>query len=194
MSAKKVIFLWALSLVLISCAPVLDRNLMDEGTREFNPSHLVETPDAFKDHLFIFGGVIVDTKLTTQGSQIEGLFIPVDGRGYLIESSKYQGRFIAVYPRSKGLLDPMIYKRGRQVSLAADFVEVRHAKIDEMEYTYPVFDIRQIYLWDQYADYPYSYYGSGYYSYPYYYPYYYPYPYYYGPWYRPYPFWGPPMW
>ncbi len=190
MNMRKFVVMSALSLTLVSCAPVLDRRLMDEGTREFNPSHLVETPEVFKDHLFIFGGVIVDTKLTTEGSQIEGIFVPVDRWGYLSESYPYYGRFIALYPRSRGLLDPMIYKKGREVSLAADFVEARKAKIDEMEYTYPVFEIRQVYLWDRYADYP-AYY---YYPYPYYYPYsYYPYPYYYGPWHRPYPYWGP-MW
>ena len=192
---KRLLLSTAILLLATACMPVLDRQLMNQGSRDFNPHYLVETPEVFKDHLFIFGGVIVDTKLTEEGSQIEGLFVPVDHWGYLKESSRYQGRFIAVYPRSKGMLDPMIYKRGRQISLAADFVEVRKGKIDEMEYAYPVFDIRQIYLWEQYADYPY-YYWPGYY--PYAYPYYYPYPYYYGPWYgpwgRPYPYWGPPPW
>ena len=191
MRIRNVIVLGALSAVLISCAPVLDRRLMDEGTRKFDLSSLVQTPDAFKDRLFIFGGVVIDTKLTAEGSQIEGLFVPVDRWGYLADSARYAGRFIAVYPRSKGMLDPMIYKKGRQISLAADFVEVRKAKIDEMEYTYPVFTIRQIHLWDQYADYP------AYYYYPYPYPYYYGYsyyPYYYDPWPAPYPYWGPRRW
>ena len=184
-----------LTVVLASCAPVLNRTLMDEGTREFNPAYLVETPDAFKDHLFIFGGVIVDTKLTEQGSQIEGIFVPVDRRGYLEDPAEYHGRFIAIYPKSKGVLDPMVYRKGRQITLAADFVEVRKAKIDEMEYTYPVFIVRQAYLWNEYVDYPGYYYGY-YGAYPYYpyYPYYYryPYPYYYDPWMRPYPpYWGP---
>lgn len=186
---KRILLTACLALALVSCSPVLSRDLMDRGARDFNPSHLLETPDAFKDHLFIFGGVIVDTKLTEKGSQIEALFVPVDSYGYLQDSSPYKGRFIAVYPRSRGLLDPMVFKKGRQVTLAADFVEVRKGKIDEMEYSYPVFEIRQIHLWEQYqyADYPYYYWPPAYYPYPYY----YRYPYY-DPWMRPYPYWGPP--
>jgi outer membrane lipoprotein len=181
---KRILIIGIAAMLLAGCAPVLDKQFMQEGAREFQLSHLVETPEVFKDQLFIFGGVIVDTKLTEQGSQIEGLFVNVDCWGNLKDSEHYQGRFIALYPRSKGLLDPMIYQKGRQISVAADFVEVRKGKIDEMEYAYPAFEIRQIYLWDQYLDYPY-YYWPGYY--PHYYPYYYRSPYFYDPWMRPYP-------
>ena len=190
---KRILIIGIAAILLAGCAPVLDKRFMQEGAREFQLSHLVETPEVFKDQLFIFGGVIVDTKLTEQGSQIEGLFVNVDRWGKLEDPAHYQGRFIAFYPRSKGLLDPMIYHKGRQISVAADFLEVRKGKIDELEYAYPVFEIRQIYLWDQYTDYPY-YYWPGYY--PYYYPYYYRPPYFYDPWMRPYPgpYWSPPPW
>ena len=176
---------------LAGCSPVLNRDLMDTGVREFQLSHLVETPEAFKDHLFILGGVIVDTKLTEKGSQVEALFIPVNRSGYLRDYQRHQGRFLAIYSRSKGILDPLIYKKGREITLAGDFMEVRKGKIDEMEYPYPVFEIRQIYLWDEYVDYPYY---AWPYPYSYYSPYHYGYPYRYDPWMRPYPgpYWPPP--
>jgi outer membrane lipoprotein len=160
---KKILFIVMSSLALASCAPVLSRDLMKEGAREFQMYHLLETPEVFKDKLFILGGLIVDTKLSEKGSEVEAVFAPVDSYGYLKDSARYEGRFIAVYPRSKGLLDPMIYKRGRQITLAGEFLEVRKGKIDEMEYVWPVFVIRQIYLWDEYRDYG----GMYYYPYPY---------------------------
>ena len=179
------------ALVLAGCAPVLDRDLMNTGARQFQLSHLVETPEVFKDHLFILGGVIVDTKLTEQGSQIEALFVPVNSSGYLRDATLYQGRFIAVYARAKGMLDPMIYRKGREITLAGDFVGVRKGKIDEMEYAFPLFEIRQIHLWEEHAYYDYAW--PYYYPYPYYYsPYYYRAPYPYGSWGRPYPYWPPP--
>lgn len=184
---------WVLITVFLAlggCAPVLDKGLMDQGAREFQLSHLVETPEVFKDRLFILGGVIVDTKLTEKGSQIEVLYIPVNGSGYLRDSQLHQGRFLAVYSRSKGILDPLIYKKGREITLAGDFVEVRKGKIDEMEYSYPVFEIRQVHLWEEYRDYPYAWP----YPNPYYNPYYYRSPFLYDPWGRPYPgpYWPPP--
>lgn len=187
---RKRLLLLAISVVaLASCSPVLNKDLMKEGARDFDPRHLMETPEVFRDRLFIFGGVIVETKLMEGGSQIEGLYVPVDRYGYLADEAPYQGRFLAIYPRSKGMLDPLIYKRGREITVAADFLEVRKGKIDEMEVSYPVFAIRQIYLWDEYRSYPSNYYWPGYY-----YPYYYPYRY--DPWwpYRPGPYWPPPPW
>jgi outer membrane lipoprotein len=183
-------------LALGGCSPVLNRDLMNEGVREFQLGHLVETPEVFKDHLFILGGVIVDTRLAETGSQIEAVFVPVNAYGDLRDTGRYHGRFLAVYSRSKGLLDPLIYRKGREITLAGDFIGVRKGKIDELEYTYPVFDIRQIHLWEEYRPYPYIW------SYPYYYPYYPYYPYYYyqpflyDPWMRPYPgpYWPPPPW
>jgi len=182
-------------LVLTACAPVLDRGLMERGAREFQLFHLVETPEVFKDHLFILGGVIVETKLTEMGSQIEALFIPVNASGYLKDTSQYQGRFLAVYSRSKGILDPLVFKKGREITLAGDFMGVRKGKIDQMEYAYPVFEIRQIYLHEEYQNYPYAWPYYPYY-YPYYSPYYYRSSFMYDPWgrYYPGPYWPPPPW
>src|SRR5512145_1844638 len=119
----------SLLLWLTACSPVLNREYMDTGAREFNPSHLIETPEVFKDKLFILGGMIVETKLVEQGSQIEALFVPVDRYGYLKDASRYQGRFIALYPKSRGILDPLIYKKGREITIAGDFLEARVGKI-----------------------------------------------------------------
>jgi outer membrane lipoprotein len=186
----KVLLCAFLFVTVIGCAPVLNRDVMDRGVRDFNPAHLIETPEVFKDHLFIFGGIIVETKLVETGSQIEALFVPVDRHGNLAGASPYRGRFIAHYTRSRGLLDPLIFRRGREITIAAYFVEVRKGKIDEMDYVYPVFEIEQAHLWEEirydpyyWAPYPY------YYPYPYAYPYpYFPgYPLWYDPWWRPYP-------
>lgn len=171
----------AMLLAVAACAPVLNKDLMREGAREFEPRHLLETPEVFSGKLFVFGGVIVETRLVEAGSQIEALFVQVDRYGYLRETTGYRGRFLAIYPRSKGVLDPLIFKKGREVSLAAEFLEVRKGRIDEMEVSYPVFEIRQVYLWEEYRGHPYYAWPAYYYPYPYY------YPYWYDPWWRPYP-------
>jgi outer membrane lipoprotein len=186
-------FLYIISIVaallITACSPVLNRELMRQGTRDVPLDQLRETPDNYKGRLYILGGVIVNTRLTDTTSQIEALFYPVDSYGYLKEGERAQGRFFAVYPRSRGLLDPVVFKRGREITLAGEFLETRKGKIDEMEYAYPVFEIRQIYLWDEERYKPYS---------PYYYPYYpyYNYPFLFDPWGRPYPnpYWTLPPW
>ena len=165
---KRSFLIGVVLLVLSSCSPVLDRDIMKEGVRDFSLAYLRETPEVFEGKLFILGGLIVQTRLTGTGSQLEALSVPVDSYGYLQRTDHSQGRFLALYPKSKGLLDPMVYKKGREVTLAGEFVEARKGKIDEMEYVYPVFEIREIYLWDERKDY----YAPNYY-YPYYDPFFY---------------------
>ena len=181
--------------LLAGCAPVLDREVMKEGAREFQLGHLTETPEVFQGRLFILGGMIVETKLTEKGSLVEALFVPVNASGRLRDPREYHGRFLATFDRTKGLLDPMIYKKGREITLAGTFLEVRKGKIDELEYAYPVFEVRQIYLWEEYGAYSnfYPYYSPYYYSY---YPNYYRSPYLYDPRvrYYPGPYWLPPPW
>jgi len=166
----------AATLLLASCAPVLNSELMGEGTRNASLDELKANPDAHKGKLFILGGLIVETRFAEKGSQVEVLSVPVDSRGYPEESEGTDGRFLALLPKEKGLLDPLVFKKGREISLAGTFIETRKAKIDEMEYVYPVFEIRQIILFKE----------AYYYEYPYYPHYGYPYPYGYGP-----PWWGP---
>ncbi len=167
--------------MLSSCAPVLSRDLMSEGVRNVSFSLLREAPGAYQGKLFILGGLIVETRFTEKGSQIEALSMSVDSSGYLRETEHSTGRFLAVFPRVEGFLDPLVYGKGRKITLAGEFLEIRNGKIDEIEYAYPVFKIKQIHLWEERVEY----YYPGY-------PYYYPYPYWwYDPWWgtHPGPYW-----
>ncbi len=181
----RLLIIGIISLLAVSCAPALDRQLLKEGERNVSFNELRANPDAYKGRLYILGGLIVETKFAAEGSQLEVLSVPVDSSGYLEEQERSDGRFLAVYPKDKALLDPLVYKKGREVVLAGAFREIRKGKIDEMEYDYPVFEIRQIHLFEEHL------YENAMYPYPYYYPYY-PYPYGYSPYWGPWP--PPPGW
>lgn len=183
MKMPQILVLLTLSLILFSCAPVLSREYLREGSREASFQLLRENPNKYKGGLFILGGVIVHSKFTAAGSQIEAMHVPVDDSGYFQETGRSEGRFLAVSPKDGTMLDPAVYHRGRRVTLAGEFIELGKGRIDEREYVYPVFRIKQIYLWPE--ERPYYYYGPWFYPYPYYYwdpwwdyPYYYHYRYY----------------
>ena len=176
--------------LLLGCAPVLRQDLIQQGIREFALSDLIERPDLHKGRLFILGGIVASTKVTDQGSVIEAIYVPVNARGYLQGTGSSQGRFLAYLPKNRGLLDPLIYREEREITIAGEFREVRTGRLDETDYTYPVFEIIDIHLWQ--ASYYYPGYPLYYSPYPYAYPYggYYPYGWY-DPW-RRYPW--PPYW
>jgi len=163
------------SLLIVSCAtPVLNKSYMLEGSR--NPSFITigMNPDQYRGKLFILGGVIVQVRLNETGSQIEAVDVPVDESGYFLDKGRSEGLFRALLPPdNESILDPEIYTRGRRVTLAAEFVEMRIGEIDDAEYQYPFFLIKQIYLWPRerqaYYDMPPYYFDAWFYPYPYYY-------------------------
>jgi outer membrane lipoprotein len=171
------------SFLLLSCAPVLRKDIMDVAIKDIPLSEVKKSPDAYKGKLFVFGGIIVTTKAAPEGSLIESLYVPVDSSGYLKDIGTPYVRFLALFPKESGLLDPMIFKRNREITLAGEFEGLREGKIDEMAYDYPFFRIKEIYLWQE----------KEYYYYPYYYepyPYWWGYPYWWdGPWRRHGPYW-----
>ncbi len=139
--------------MLSSCAPVLNRDFMSSGIYNIPPSLIIEDQARFSGELFILGGVIVDTKVTADGSLVEAIFVPVNSLGYLKDTGVSDGRFLALYPKEKGLLDPLIFLKEREITVAGEFKGTRSGRIDEMEYTYPLFEIKDIYLWEERRDY-----------------------------------------
>jgi outer membrane lipoprotein len=181
---RSLIIIFAL-ITLSSCAPVLHNELLSRGIFDMSASVITEDPDLYKGKLFIMGGVIANTKATEAGSMIEALYVPVDAMGFL-KDVRPHNRFLAIYPKEKGILDPMIYSKGREITIAGEFLEARRGKIDDMEYTYPLFEIKDIYLWEERAEYYFIMpppYPPFYPAYRYYDPWYYN-PWYYDPWWR----------
>jgi len=190
---RKAILLIAIS-ILASCAPVLKPEIMKQGTRDVSLAALREDPDQYRGRLYILGGAVANSKVTEEGTVIEALYLPVDSRGYIKNERGDEGRYLAIFPKSAGFLDPMIYKRGRHITVAGEFTGTRKGKLDEADYTYPVFEIVQIHLWreEEYYPTPYYPYSPYYYRYPYRYdpftPYWWDDPWRFGP---PSPYWHP---
>lgn len=185
-----IIFSIVIALFLFCCAPVLRKELMDLSIRDVSLAEIKRSPDLYKGKLFALGGIIVNTKVTAEGSLIEALYVSVNSRGYFKGISSSNGRFLALFPQETGFLDPMIFRNRREITLAGEFVGLRVGMIDETEYLYPFFRIVELYLWKERSNY--------YYVTP---PYYAPYPYYwwgYPYWWWDYPYWRhrvpPPYW
>jgi starvation-inducible outer membrane lipoprotein len=148
MFQKRLYLLLFVSLVFCSCAtPVLQKRVMEQGIRNPNLADLTRDPSRYRGQLFIFGGIIASTTFTQQGCLVEAVYVPVDENGHLQEIPVPSQRFLALYPRSNGLLDPIIYHGGRRITVAGVFTEERKGKLSEMEYTYPFFEISELYLW-----------------------------------------------
>lgn len=144
--------------LLISCAqPALRKDFLEGGIRNPLLSDLVQSPEEWKNRLFILGGTIISSRNTEEGSLIEAVFISVNSLGYPEAPSIVARRFLAVFPVERGILDPLVFRQGKDISFAGIFLENRIGFIDETSYTYPTFLIEDIYLWER----------KGYYANPY---------------------------
>ncbi|MDH4232219.1 MAG: Slp family lipoprotein [Nitrospirota bacterium] len=177
---KCLFILIPLSVALVSCAHVISREYVDVAEKNIPFKELQQNTDAYLHKMFIFGGIIAETKITGAGSEIEVVHTPLDRFGNITDRDFSEGRFIIMTTK---YLDPLIYRNSRDITFAGILNGTRKQLLGDIEYVYPVFDAKEIYLWkeEKYYLYPYGY--------PYWYdPFYYPpvyYPYY-RFWYRPY--------
>ena len=165
-------------LLLTSCTPVLQKDLIKSGTFDIHPAELRQETSQYVGKLYILGGIISKTTVTKDGSLIEALYIPVDSRGYLKETEKSNWRFLALYSGDE-ILDPLVYSEKREITIAGKFKGTRKGMFGEIEYVFPLFEIQEIHLWQElkdrdnfrYPEYPpvFFRYQPYYPSYPYYY-------------------------
>lgn len=167
-------------LLIIACTPVIRKDLMDASFRNPSLADMQSDPVLHRGKLFVLGGIIVSTKVTAEGSLIEALYAKVDSRGYIRGVDMSMGRFLALFPKGSGILDPMIFRQLRYITFAGEFTGLKEGRIDEMDYSYPFFMIRELYLWEE---------PEPFLSLP---PYYEPYPWGYPYWWDPY--WNSPWW
>ncbi|UCE80099.1 MAG: Slp family lipoprotein [Nitrospiraceae bacterium] len=158
-------------LFVISCSYVISKEVRQQAIRNVPFKNILENPSAYENNVFILGGIISETKNSNQGTEIEIVQSPLDRYGYFINRDYSEGRFIV---SSSKMLDPLIYKEGRYITVAGRLTGMRTKLLGDLEYSYPLIESIELFLWKEER-----YYWSEYYYDPYYYrPYYIPYPYY----------------
>jgi outer membrane lipoprotein len=135
---------------------------------------LQANPEQFQGETVILGGQIIDATPTPEGTQVTVLQTKTEDAERPEGADTSLGRFIALY---KGFLDPQIYAKGRQVTVAGKVAGKRMEKLGQVDYAYPLIRAEQVYLWPRPQ--------PAYYA-----PYYYPW----GPYWGPYGFYGPWWW
>jgi outer membrane lipoprotein len=166
-------------LALTGCAPVISKPLRDQVDHTLTFRDVFNDPDANKGKVVVWAGVIVEAKNTKEGTLIEILQKPADYFGGPETVDKSEGRFLALYG---SYLDVAVYGKGREVTVAGEVTGKRTMPLGEIQYTYPLLLVKEIYLWpdtnkERLPPYPYA----AYYPWWWYDPFW-------GPWYHPYPY------
>jgi outer membrane lipoprotein len=170
------LFIPILLILIVSCAP-FSQQVMHEVKREIAFNEVLKAPESFKGEAIIWGGVIIETITRSDETLIIVRQTELDFQKQPKDLDKSAGRFIIRY---RGFLDPSIYSRDREVTVAGTIAGKEERPIGEHQYMYPLIDTREIRLWENWN-------GA---------------PYYYDPWYRdpffypwrPYPWYRHPFW
>ncbi len=185
-----IILLLSVAILLAGCMPVISRSTLQGVNRDLTFELVRERPSSFVGEKVLWGGVILSTNVRGNKTFIEVIQTPLDFTDRPKDIDQSKGRFIV---EAEGFLDPAVYKKGREITVAGEIVGIRKRELDKTEYRYIVIRAIETHLWKKVKPIPPSPYPPYYYD-PFYSPYYpYPSPYYpYPPGYIIPPDWNPP--
>ena len=138
------IFPLLVALATTGCGHVISDTVRRQVDPTVSLSALRTNPEAFKGRMALLGGQIVQTHNTPEGSSLEVLHKPLDRVDRPTLTDYSEGRFMALCDR---YLDPAVYTRGRDVTIAGQVLGARAGQIGDMQYTYPLVGCVELYLW-----------------------------------------------
>jgi len=149
------------ALLSTGCSQALSPAVRQQIDKTISFTQLRTAPETYKDRIVMLGGDILSTRNLAQGTLLEVLHKPLDSADRPRETDQTEGRFMAL---CDGYLEPAIYRKGRQITLAGRVLGSRTDTIGEVTYTYPYLACLEVHLWpprpevtDSRALYPYGY-------------------------------------
>ena len=139
----KHLYLFIMLLLLQACAnlPEFDTSKVN---RQLTPETVSRSPTGAKGQTVFWSGLILSSKNLKTSTRLEVLAYPVDKDGWPNLDAKPIGRFLADYA---GYLETADYAKGRLLTVVGPISGIEKGKLDETEYTYPVVQAEQKYLW-----------------------------------------------
>lgn len=133
----------ALMLGLAACAST-ERFDAKKYNYKSLPLEVVKNPDAYTGTPFLWGGVIVNSSNTQDGTQIEVLAYPLASSQEPDPDRSPDGRFLVVDERYLETLD---YAPGRLLTVGGRMNGTRSGQIGDASYVYPVIVPDRLILW-----------------------------------------------
>jgi outer membrane lipoprotein len=129
-----------------ACAPAISKQYRQQADQSLSFPVLAADPEAYKGKTVILGGVIAQTTTKTGETELEIVQKPLESDNIPETTDKSEGRFLVIVDR---FLDPLIYKKDRKITVAGEVVGKEVRKLDNLDYTYPVIQSKEIKLWPQ---------------------------------------------
>ena len=133
-----------LLLMTSACVTIPEPLQVNESVKLTAYASVKETPDRVEGQTARWGGVIAGVSNTPKTTVLEVVHFPLTSSAKPKQQDQTLGRFKVHYP---GLLDPMIYQKGRSITAIGQLMPQEMGKIGEHEYLYPVLKADYVHLW-----------------------------------------------
>ncbi len=143
---------WRLAIALCvlsaftGCSAGLSREARSQVTYDGAFSYLQQDPAAHVGETVMLGGRILDIRTSEERSEIMVLQMPLDHWNAPIQEDLSEGRFLVFMER---FLDPMLYNKGKLMSMVGVVRGSEIRAIGQYEYSFPTIDAMEIKLWLQ---------------------------------------------
>jgi outer membrane lipoprotein len=136
-----------LSVFLLSaCNSIPERLRVSETTPLVEFADVRQMYQGFEGMQARWGGLIAKVDVREKQTMMEVVNFDLEGSSRPKVADNTQGRF-RVY--IDGLLDPLLYKEGRSVTVLGTIEASESGLIGEQEYLYPRLKAEQVYLWKE---------------------------------------------
>ena len=139
---------------LFGCTHSISEDLRKDLDPTLSFERLLKSPEEFIGKRVMFGGVIVETRVLPQGTEVEVVQKEIDFSGYPKMDNKTGGRFIFI---NKEFLEPEIYSKGRGITGVGKVRGTQIGKVGERPYEFPVIESEELKLLDKVESNPYFY-------------------------------------
>jgi outer membrane lipoprotein len=144
MKILKLIFVCLLGSLFIGCANIPASLVVSEETPLTNFTNVRANADSEVGKIARWGGVIAKVENNADNTMLEVVHFPLTSSTRPKKKDQTQGRFRLYF---SGLLDPIIYKEGRSITVLGEITPTESGKIGEHEYNYPVLKASYVHLW-----------------------------------------------
>lgn len=131
---------------LAGCGGVISKSIRQEAVPLSSFAELREAPAAFRGKTVILGGTVIETRNRPGETILVVLEKPLQWGGRPDGGQPTGGRFLA---RFASYLDPVVFEKGRKVTIAGTVAGTELENVGEAPYTYVVLQGREVHLWEE---------------------------------------------
>ncbi len=139
----KRIILLITAIMLVSCAHVVSDKMREDAGVEPPTDRLFSHPGEYVGRTVILGGTIVNSVNAEDGSYIEMLETPLDGRGRPKDTDISRGRFLIF---SEDYLETEIFAPGKKLTVAGEVMGSRPGTVGGMNYIYLLIRAKELHI------------------------------------------------